>query len=75
MNATHYFDGVKIPGKRSRYSVWFNGDPRGDTGSLSVLMDGVRFDRLGRGYPLTDAEIDALTTGPWSASSSGVFNG
>ena len=48
MNATHYFHGVKIPGKRSRYSVWFNGDPRGDTGSLSVVVDGERFDRVGR---------------------------
>ena len=75
MKATHYFHGVKIPGKRSRYSVWFNGDPRGDTGSLSVVVDGERFDRAGRCYPLTAAEIDALTNGPWSASNWGVFNG
>ena len=56
-------------------SVWFNGDPRGDMGSLSVVVDGERFDRVGRCYPLTAAEIDALTNGPWSASNWGVFNG
>jgi hypothetical protein len=75
MNATHYFHGVKIPGRVSRYSVWFKGDPRGDTSSLSVVVDGERFDRAGRCYPLTAAEIDALTNGPWSASNWGVFNG
>lgn len=75
MNATHYFHGVKIPGKVSRYSVWFNGDPLGNMGSLSVVVDGERFDRVGRCYPLTAADIDALTTGPWSASTWGAYNG
>ena len=73
MSSTHYFHGVKIPGKRSRYSVAFNGDPRGDMSGLSFVVDGKRIDRAGRCYPLTDADIDALTTGPWSASNWGVY--
>jgi hypothetical protein len=72
--ATHYFHGIRILNRLSRFSVWFNGDPTGPTGSLATFVDGERFDRLGRSYALTDAEIDALLNGPWSARQRGVFN-
>lgn len=73
MNATHFFHGVTIPGRVSKYSVWFNGDPMGSTGSLAVIVDGERIDRAGRSYPLTPRDVDALTRGPWSARQSGTF--
>jgi len=71
--ATHVFHGVRIYGRVSRFSVWFDGDPKGSTGSQAKFVDGERFDRLGRSYPLTDAEIDALLNGFWSAQQRGVF--
>ena len=72
--ATHVFHGVRLPGRVSRFSVWFNGDPTGPTGSLATYVDGERLDRLGRSYPLTNAEIDALFDGPWSARHRAVFD-
>ena len=73
MNPTHYFHKVTLPGRVSKYSAWFIGDPMGRAGSLAILVDGQRIDRAGRVYPLTDSEVDALTRGPWSAGQSGTF--
>lgn len=50
------FHGVRLPGRVSKYSLWFKGDPHD---ALSVLIDGERIDRAGRSYPLTTAEQTA----------------
>jgi hypothetical protein len=73
MRATHVYHGITLPGRRSRYSVWWSGDPRGAAGSLAVIVDGERIDRAGRSYPLTAAETAALLRGPWSARSLARF--
>jgi hypothetical protein len=72
MNPTHYFHKITLPGRASRYSAWFNGDPMGTGSSPAVLIDGERIDRAGRVYPLTDSER-AMLCGPWSAGQAGTF--
>jgi hypothetical protein len=67
MRPTHYFHYIKLPGRSSKYSAWFSGDPLGADNSLAVLVDGERIDRAGRSYPLTESERSALIKGPWSA--------
>lgn len=74
MTATHYFHRITIPGRASFYSAWFAGDPR-DTKSAAVLIDAERLDARRRSYPVTEAEWEALSAGPWTASRWGVFNG
>jgi len=73
MHATHVYHGIKIPGRRSRFSAWWSGDPRGPCSSLAYVVDGERIDGAGRSYPLTAAEIAALERGPWSARSAAQF--
>lgn len=73
MPATHVYHGITIPGRRSRFSVWWSGDPLGKVSSLAYIVDGERIDRAGRSYPLTDAERAALLRGPWSARSLATF--
>jgi hypothetical protein len=73
MHATHVYHGIKIPGRRSRFSAWWIGDPRGRFSSLAYIVDGERVDAAGRAYPLTAAEIAALEHGPWSARSAAAF--
>lgn len=72
--ATHYFHKITLPGRSSKYSAWFNGDPMGDMSSLACLIDCDRIDRLGRSFPCTPSEVTALERGPWSARQSGTFN-
>jgi hypothetical protein len=67
MRATHVYHGIKIPGRRSRFSAWWIGDPRGPLSGLAYIVDGERLDAAGRSYPLTAADIAALEHGPWSA--------
>lgn len=74
MKATHYFHKITLPGRASKYSAWFNGDPMGNTSSLACLVDAERIDRLGRAFSCTQNELDALARGPWSARQSGTFN-
>ena len=73
MNATHVYHGITIPGRRSRFSAWWSGDPRGSMSGLAYIVDGERRDSAGRSYPLTAAEIAALEHGPWSARSAAEF--
>jgi len=73
MRATHVYHGIKIPGRRSRFSAWWSGDPRGRCSSLAYIVDGERVDAAGRSYPLTASEIAALERGPWSARSAAAF--
>ena len=73
MNATHVYHGIKITGRRSRFSAWWCGDPRGPMSGLAYIVDGERRDAAGRSYPLTAAEIAALERGPWSARSAASF--
>lgn len=73
MRATHVYYGIRIPGRRSRFSAWWSGDPRGKLSSLAYVVDGERVDAAGRAYPLTAAEIAALERGPWSARSAAAF--
>tara|TARA_A100001515_G_scaffold6504_1_gene5472 strand:- start:8 stop:235 length:228 start_codon:yes stop_codon:yes gene_type:complete len=72
-SATHYFHKITIPGRRSRYSAWWAGNPL-DTKSAAVLVDAERIDSAGRAYPITDAEWQALFYGRWTARQSGTFN-
>ena len=73
MDATHVYHGIKIPGRRSKFSAWWMGDPRGPMSGLAYIVDGERRDAAGRSYPLTAAEIAALEHGPWSARSAAEF--
>jgi hypothetical protein len=73
MRATHVYHGIRIPGRRSKFSAWWCGDPRGPLSSLAYVVDGERVDRAGRSYPLTAPEIAALERGPWSARSAADF--
>lgn len=73
MNATHVYYGIKITGRRSKFSVWWKGDPCGPMSGLAYIVDGERIDALGRSYPLTASEIAALERGPWSAKSAAGF--
>ena len=73
-NATHVYHGIRIPGRRSRFSAWWCGDPRGPGCSLAYIVDGERIDARGRSYPLRAAEIAALERGPWSARQAAAFN-
>ena len=70
--ATHYFHKVYFPNRLSKYSLFFNGNPQGD--SLAYLVDGYRIDRLGRCYPLTNKEWEDANKGPWSSYQRGTFN-
>jgi len=69
--ATHYFHKVYFPCRSSKYSLYFHGNPMGD--SLAYLVDGERIDRLGRGYPLTDKEWNDANKGPWSSYHKGEY--
>jgi hypothetical protein len=71
MNATHYFHKVYFAGRSSKYSLYFHGNPQGN--SLAYLVDGERIDRLGRSYPLTDKEWDDANKGPWSSYGKGSY--
>lgn len=51
MTATHFFHKITIPGRTSRYSAWFKGDPHASR--LAVLVDAERIDARGRSYPVT----------------------
>jgi len=74
MRATHYFHKIKIHGRASKYSAWFNGDPMGDCGSLAVLVDCERIDARGRSFPCTTIERDILANrGGWYARQWGTF--
>jgi len=73
MRATHYFHKIKIHGRASKYSAYFNGDPMGDCGSLAVLVDCERIDGYGRSYPCTDREKDILQHGGWYALQWGEY--
>jgi hypothetical protein len=73
MIATHVYHGIKIPGRRSKFSAWWAGDPRGPMSGLAYIVDGERRDAAGRSYPLTAAEIADLEHGPWSAKSAASF--
>ena len=70
-NATHFFHKVYFPYRSSKYSLYFHGDPLGD--SLAYLVDGERIDSLGRSYPLTLKEIDDANIGPWSSYQKGSY--
>ena len=74
MKATHYFHKIKIHGRTSKYSAYFNGDPMGDCGSLAVLVDCERIDARGRAYPCTDREEDILQRGGWYALQWGQYD-
>jgi hypothetical protein len=71
MNATHYFHKITIPGRASKFSAYFHGDPMRD--SLACLVDAERIDRLGRGYPVTEREYEILARGVWSAGQAGTY--
>ena len=71
MDATHYFHEVYFPGRSSKYSLYFHGNPQVD--SLAYLVDGERTDRLGRSYPLTEKECNDANKGPWSSYSKGSY--
>jgi len=73
MKATHYFHKIKIYGRASKYSAWFNGDPFGKFSSLAVLVDCERIDSIGRSFPCTDNEQQILQNGPWSAKQWGTY--
>ena len=71
MQATHYFHKVYFPNKVSKYSLYFHGNPMGD--SLAYLVDGERIDKLGRSYPLTEKERVDANKGPWSSYQMGIY--
>ena len=73
MNATHVYHCIKIHGRRSKFSAWWSGDPRGSMSGLAYIVDGERLDAAGRSYPLKATEIAALERGPWSARSAASF--
>lgn len=66
MTATHVYHKIKFNGKRSKYSAWFNGDPLKDP--LAYVIDCERIDVLGRSFPCTEAEREALLNGSWSST-------
>ena len=70
-SATHYFHKTYFPNRKSKYSLYFCGDPVGD--SLAYLVDGERIDSLGRSYPLTKQEIEDANKGPWSSYQRGNY--
>ena len=47
MKATHYFHKIKIHGRASKYSAYFNGDPMARYPSLAYLVDCERIDARG----------------------------
>ena len=73
MKATHYFHKIKIYGRASEFSAYFNGDPMGDCGSLAVLVDCERIGARGRAYRCTAQEKDILQRGGWYALECGQF--
>jgi hypothetical protein len=72
--ATHVAHGIRITGRKSKYSAWFCGDPTGRLSSLATIIDGERIDSRGRSYPLTAAEEEAILHGPWTARHFSAFN-
>lgn len=74
MRATHYFHKIKIHGRASKYSAWFNGDPMARYPSLAYLVDCERIDARGRVYPCTQREQDILQHGGWYARQWGKYD-
>ena len=66
MNATIVYHKIKMNGRKSKYSAWFNGDPRND--SLAYIVDCERIDSLGRSFPCTRLEENNLLRGQWSST-------
>lgn len=72
MAATHYFHKITIPGRASRYSAWFEGDPHASR--LATLVDAERIDARGRSYRVTPLEEAMLMVGEFTALQSGTFD-
>ena len=64
MKETYVFHKIKMRGKKSKYSAWFNADP---SDALALLIDCERIDALGRSFPCSEAEQLALRNGPWTS--------
>ncbi len=60
MRATHMLVNVKSKGRDSTYTAWFDGSPLSNN---ARLLGSERTDRLGRVYPVTTKQWDAIARG------------
>ena len=75
MKATHVIHGIKMSGRKSKFSAWFRADPIcGLDSCLTVLVDCERIDAIGRSYPCTKLEKDILRKGGYWYKSISTFN-
>jgi len=75
MKATHVIHGIRVSGRKSKFSAWFRADPiLGIHSSLTLLIDCERIDALGRSYPCNETEKDILRTGGYWYKSISTFN-
>jgi hypothetical protein len=65
-NAKEVFHKITLPGRKSRYSAWFD--------KSGFLVDCERIDARNRSFPCSKQEIETLQRGGWSAKQHSVFN-
>lgn len=66
MPAKEVYHKITLPGRKSKYSAWFD--------QSGFLIDCERIDNLGRSFPCTKAEMEHLQRGGWSAKQHTTFN-
>jgi hypothetical protein len=60
--ATHVVGNIKVKGRASTYAAWFDGHPFNEH---TKLLGAERTDKLGRVYPVTAKQWDAVKRRQW----------
>lgn len=59
--ASHYLHKIRLTGRASRYSAYYEADPIcGIESALSRIVDAERIDALGRSMPCSEKEMSEL---------------
>lgn len=66
MKATCVYHKIRLPGRLSKYSAWFD--------FTGFFVDCERIDARGRSYPCTTQEMADLQRGGWSSGQYVEFN-